>query len=209
MFPWRPASFRLGLSFFLLGHGAAFEASGFCQTSPRGAAKDEPPLQARPGTPTLRMRKKGPWLGHRQVGCWLFPVFGGKPVLCRFCFCFIFCKNHIGGCECLLPWPLKVCVYLAALLRASQSRNKAYEHLGMAQNETGGANRRFWSIFPLTRATDFGIGFLSQPFVSVRVFGAMVIEYVANKLDTIRLASWCPRLKPIRLFFVNRRLYPS
>ena len=30
-------------------------------------------------------------------------------------------------------------------------------YLGVAQNETGGANRRFWSMFPLTRATHFGM----------------------------------------------------
>ena len=34
--------------------------------------------------------------------------------------------------------------------------------MGVAQNETGGANRRFWSMFPLTRATHFGTGFLSH-----------------------------------------------
>ena len=34
---------------------------------------------------------------------------------------------------------------------------------GVAQNETiGGANRRFGSMFPLTRATHFGTGFLSH-----------------------------------------------
>ena len=34
--------------------------------------------------------------------------------------------------------------------------------MGVAQNETGGENRRFWSMFPLTRATHFGTGFLSH-----------------------------------------------
>ena len=41
----------------------------------------------------------------------------------------------------------------------------------MAQNYTGGANRGFWSMFPLTRASHFGTGFLSHsqiaPFETV------------------------------------------
>ena len=35
-------------------------------------------------------------------------------------------------------------------------------NMGVAQNQTGGANRRFWSMFPLTRASHFGTGFLSH-----------------------------------------------
>ena len=38
----------------------------------------------------------------------------------------------------------------------------------MAQNQTGGANRRFWSMFPLTRV-DFGTGFLSHSLVKIIV----------------------------------------
>ena len=40
----------------------------------------------------------------------------------------------------------------------SHGHGCANKDVGVAQNETiGGANRRFWSMFPLTRAAHFGI----------------------------------------------------
>ena len=36
----------------------------------------------------------------------------------------------------------------------------------MAQNQTGGANRRVWSMLPLTRATHFGTGLSRSQVVS-------------------------------------------
>ena len=38
-----------------------------------------------------------------------------------------------------------------------------YVYMGVAQNSTGGATRRFWSMFRLTRATHFGYVFLIEP----------------------------------------------
>ena len=35
----------------------------------------------------------------------------------------------------------------------------AGSQVGVAQNEPGGASRRFWSMFPLSRASHFGAGF--------------------------------------------------
>ena len=59
--------------------------------------------------------------------------------------------------------------------------------MGVAQNKTGGANRRFWSMLPLSRANHFCIVFFEphmSPFCILSMRGAA--EQKARNLSIMR-----------------------
>ena len=54
---------------------------------------------------------------------------------------------------------------------ASRPYETSQAHIGVAQNSTGGANRRCWSMFPLTRASHFGIPVFEPKPYGVSILG--------------------------------------
>ena len=76
--------------------------------------------------------------------------------------------------------------------------------MGVAQNETGGANRRFSSMFPLSRATHFGTGFLSPDTYETQP-GHVFCVLHDPKLGAYKLPGECDALQSPGVYFLFQK----